>query len=462
MMGDLTARILGFFALVYLVRQLGAIDFGKLSFAEAFMAYFLYIGVAGVDTIATREIARNKILSSRYFNDVLSLKLMLACVAYLLLIIFLSFINLASEIKILTLLYGLCLFPLALSSEWFFQGKEKMWYLGLFRILREAGYLFGVIFLFFYSRNLYGVPIIRVLAMLIVVVVSLMLIIYRMGIIVKPSFHFFAWKHLLKKSYPILISQLLIIVLYTFPIILLGFLGKTEEVGYFSSVQKIIFFFFTLSGVFWTVIFPALARTYAESAHLLAEFERQVSKIASVFIVPVGIIGFFLSEQFIIYAYGHSYIKSIAILRLLVWVAVMGMFNGIFVQGLIISNREKTYTKIVLLQVIFMITLCLFMVPRLGGVGASLSWLIVELCSFYLCKHYYNKVVIFDFYRYLIKPVLASLIVVIMVSILNLSNIMISFPLCIIVYFGIMLIIKGVEISELKLIYNSLIIRRKE
>jgi O-antigen/teichoic acid export membrane protein len=240
----------------------------------------------------------------------------------------------------------------------------------------------------------------------------------------------------------------------------LGFLGKTEEVGYFSSVQKIIFFFFTLSGVFWAVIFPALARTYVESTHLLAEFERHVSKIASVFIIPVGVIGFFLAEQFIIYAYGPAYIRSIAILRLLVWVAVMGMFNGIFVQGLIISNRERIYTRIVMLQVIFMITLCLVMIPHLGGVGASFSWLIVEVCSFYLCKHYYNKVVSFEFYKYLVKPILASLAVVIMVRFFNFSSIIISLPACLAGYFGVMFIIKGIEISELKLLYNSLITKR--
>lgn len=238
MTGDLTARILGFLALVYLARKLGAVDFGKLSFAEAFMAYFLYIGVAGVDTIATREIARNKILLSEYFNNVLSLKLALGFIAYLLLAIIISAVNLTSEIKILTLLYGLCLFPLALSSEWFFQGKERMWYLGIFRILREAGYLLGVVWLFFYSRNLYGVPIVRVSAMFIVVVVSLFLIASRMNIMIKPSFSFLAWKRLLKKSYPILISQFLIIVLYTFPIILLGFLGKPMRLDIIVAYKK--------------------------------------------------------------------------------------------------------------------------------------------------------------------------------------------------------------------------------
>lgn len=212
-----------------------------------------------------------------------------------------------------------------------------------------------------------------------------------------------------------------------------------------------------MAGVSWTVIFPALARMYVESTHLLAEFERHVSKIASVIIVPVGVIGFFLAEQFIMCTYGSAYVRSIAILRLLIWVAVVGMFNGIFVQGLISSDRERAYTKIVVLQVVFMVILCLVMVPYLGGVGASFAWLIVEVFSFYLCKYFYNKVVNFEFYRYLVKPILASLAVVVTARFFNCSNIIISFPACLAGYFGIMFIIKGIEISELKLLYNSLI-----
>jgi len=459
MAGDLTAKFLGFLAIVYLARKLGTVDFGKLSFAEAFIAYFLYIGVAGVDTIATREIARDRTLLADYLSNVLLLKVVLGLVAYLFMVVAISVTGLAGELKYLTLLYGLCLLPLALSPEWVFQGVERMAYVGLFRALREACYLVGIAAILVYSNNLYLVPVARVSAMLIAVVILLSVIVYRMNLRFSLHINGALWKSLLRKSYPILISQLFIVLVYSFPIVLLGLLGRTEETGYYSSVQKIIIFFFGVAGVFWSVIFPPLARMHTESKSLLAVFEGHVSKVVAVAVIPIGIIGFFLAKPIIMYIYGSEYVRSVTILRLLIWVAVLGVFNGIFVQGLIISDREKAYARVVGLQAVSLVALCLVLVPSTGGIGASVAWLLVETLAICMCKYLYNKVVRFEFYRYLVKPTLASLVIAFSLRYFDGVNILFVLPMCLVGYVGIMLVIKGIEISELKLVYQSLTVR---
>jgi O-antigen/teichoic acid export membrane protein len=54
--GELIAKFLGYVAIVLVARKLGADNFGRLGFAEAFYSYFIYIGIAGVDTTATGTI----------------------------------------------------------------------------------------------------------------------------------------------------------------------------------------------------------------------------------------------------------------------------------------------------------------------------------------------------------------------------------------------------------------------
>jgi PST family polysaccharide transporter len=136
--GELVAKFLGYLAIILIARKLRAEEFGSLGFAEAFFSYFIYIGIAGVDTIATRNIARNKDLGNDYIGDVVSLKLLLWLLAYVLLAVLALSVGIAPKLKYLTLLYGLCLLPIALSTEWLFQGLEKMKYIGLFRVLREV------------------------------------------------------------------------------------------------------------------------------------------------------------------------------------------------------------------------------------------------------------------------------------------------------------------------------------
>ena len=209
------AKFLGYLAIIFLARKLGADGFGRLGFAEAFFSYFIYIGIAGVDTIATRSIARDKSLTSDYLGNVVSLKLLLCLLAYLLLTVLTLTVGVAPELKYLTVLYGLCLLPIALSTEWLFQGLERMKYIGLFRVLREAAFFGGVLLVLLSSGNLYYVPVARVTAMM-VAVMFLYLVIRRLGLQVSLKMNLPLWKTLLRQSYPLLASQLLIILIYNF------------------------------------------------------------------------------------------------------------------------------------------------------------------------------------------------------------------------------------------------------
>ncbi|MBU4445798.1 flippase [bacterium] len=455
MSGELAAKFLGFLAIIFIARKLGVSDFGKLGFAEAFFSYFIYIGIAGIDTIATRDVARDKRYINTYLGNILSLKLMLSLFTYFLLNIIIFSLNIDSQLKYLTILYGLCLFPIALSTEWLFQGIEKMRYIGLFRVLREATYAIGIVLILTYTANIYFVPILRVIAMLAAVFLLFMLV-HKAGFKFGFAMDIDLWKNLLKQSLPILTTQVLIIVVYTFSIILLGLLGKTEEVGYFIAIQKIVLFFFGLAGVFWAVIFPTLSRLYFESKEQLRMFDEKVSKVIGVVVIPIGFLGFTLADPIVTFLYGSGYVKSIEIFQVLIWVAVFGMLNGIFVMGLLASDNQILYLKTVGLQAVLMGIFAVILVPEKGAIGASISWFLVEVVGLFLCKRYYNQVVNFNFYRYLIKPLFASAIMVaIALKYLDVLNIVVTIISSIIIYFFIMLIIKGIDIKELKLVYQS-------
>lgn len=453
--GELTAKLLGFLAIIFIARKIGVTDFGKLGFAEAFYSYFIYIGIAGVDTIATRDVARDNSHVNTYLGNVLSLKLMLCIASYLVLTAIILPLNIDSHKKYLTLLYGLCLLPIALSTEWMFQGIEKMKYIGLFRIIREASYMTSVLVIFYLFTSVYLIPVIRVTSML-AAVIFLLWIVKIKGFKIKLRKDISLWKSLLKQSYPILISQVLIIIIYNFSIILLGLLAMDKEIGYFIAIQKVILFFFGLSGVFWAVIFPSLSRLHIGSTEELKIFVEKVLRTISVVAIPIGFLGFAFANPIVTFLYGNEYVRSIEIFQILIWVAVFGMMNGIFVQGLLASSNERIYAKAVGLQACLMVTLGLVFIPKIGAIGASISWLLVEIVTFFLCKYLYNRVINFNFYRYLTKPVFASLMTIFVLRYFNGLNIIVSIISGILIYFIMMLIIKGIEVKELRLLYQSI------
>ena len=99
----------------------------------------------------------------------------------------------------------------------------------------------------------------------------------------------------------------------------------------------------------------------------------------------------------------------------------------------------------------------LVLVPRYGAVGASISWLCAEAIGFFIYKGFFNRIVVFNFYRYLAKPILASSAVAVGSRYLGTSNIVLTLCACLVAYFGIMFIIKGIEVGDLRLVYRNLV-----
>lgn len=454
--GELVAKFVGYLAIVWIARKLGADNFGRLGFAESFFSYFIFVGIAGVDTIATRNIARNKNLASKYMGNIILLKSALCLLAYGLLAVFTLTPGLSPELRRLTLLYGLCLLPIALSAEWLFLGVEKPGYIGLFRILRELLFLGGVWVVLQQSLSIYFIPLARVVAM---TVASLFLLacIKRLKVPVRLQTNMHLWKELLKQSFPILTSQLLLVVMYTFSIILLGFLNKNEEVGYFVAIQKIVLFSFGLSGIFWSVVFPNTSRLYHSSREQLCHLQEVVSRTVLVVAVPLGIIGYMLADKIVPFLYGPDYAESIPVLKVLIWIAAFGFINSIFAQGLLACDSQHLFFVTVLIQTFIVVGMVIFLVPQLGAVGASISWLTAEVCGFFIYKAFHNKTVKFPFYRYMVKPVLASLLIVLILNYFQNLKSIIAFPLCFVAYFIVMLIIRGIKISELRLLYTNFV-----
>ena len=70
-------RFLKLFLIIYIARILGATEYGKFTFALAFVSLFAIFSDFGISTITTREIAREK-EKEKEFPAVLSLKLVLS------------------------------------------------------------------------------------------------------------------------------------------------------------------------------------------------------------------------------------------------------------------------------------------------------------------------------------------------------------------------------------------------
>ena len=160
------SNVLGFITIAYLARVLSARGFGQISFAQALISYFRLLGDFGLNTLGMREVAKDKEQTNRYVGNILIIQIILSVVSFSLLLVFLLLIDKPMDYKILIALFGLSLFPSALSIDWAFRGIERMEFIGIANIVRSVIYT-GLIFLFLKRpSDIFDVPLFNLIAAL--------------------------------------------------------------------------------------------------------------------------------------------------------------------------------------------------------------------------------------------------------------------------------------------------------
>ncbi|MBU4078308.1 oligosaccharide flippase family protein, partial [Patescibacteria group bacterium] len=91
-------RFLKLFLIIYVARILGATEYGKFTFALAFVSLFAIFSDFGLSPIVTREFAREK-EKEKFFPALLSLKLLLGIGTLFLISIGSFFITIEPEIR---------------------------------------------------------------------------------------------------------------------------------------------------------------------------------------------------------------------------------------------------------------------------------------------------------------------------------------------------------------------------
>ncbi|MER3329096.1 MAG: oligosaccharide flippase family protein, partial [Candidatus Kapaibacterium sp.] len=111
---------------IYLANVLGAEGYGIYGFATSIVSYFILFVSFGMDVYGSREVATNKESVDSNVSHILSLRLFLAIIAYILLIVIVYLFIDDTVVKFAIILIGINIFSNAILLNWVFQGLEQM------------------------------------------------------------------------------------------------------------------------------------------------------------------------------------------------------------------------------------------------------------------------------------------------------------------------------------------------
>jgi len=398
--------LLQFITIAYIARILAPDNFGKINFALAIITYFTLLTNIGLPLLGTREIAKNQNHLRSIIKKILSLRLLLSCIGFLI-ILALSFIFAESaDIRYLLIIYGVGVIPSSLFADWIFQGIQKMEYIAVGNLISTTFYTILILIFIKDQNQILLIPVFQVMSTILAVAI-LFLILYNK--IIRPldreqSEYPVSMKELIVITLPIGVSLIATQIFYNIDTIMLGIIKSTEEVGYYSAAYKIIMVFIIFIGYFHNSIFPIIANFSKSSNDALKRLLSLSQKFMVILAVPLLVGGIILANRIIKLIYGNNYLESVIPFQILLFAVFIIFINTNYSRTLLASGYERLYLLGTVVPALINIFLNIMIIPYYGMVGAAVVTVISEFVGFLIMYRGFLTITTIPFWELFFKP----------------------------------------------------------
>jgi PST family polysaccharide transporter len=373
--------------LPYLFRVLGPEKFGLISFAQAFVQYFMILTDYGFSVCATQEISlylEDKAKVCNVISAVMTIKTILAFLGLLILCMVVYFVpKFKNDWMVYALSFGVVIgntfFP-----TWFFQGSERMKYTAKINIIGEFFYAFGI-FLFIHGPQDYlMVPTVTSLSALLTGLLGQYILFARFDVSLKLPKLQDLRRHL-RSGWNVFISVVAINAYTSTRVFAVGLLTNNTLTGFYSIAERIsnMVQTFPLSS-FTQAIFPRLSRIYHKSKIKAFEIMKQVQLITVIVSLIFLPLFFMLAPWIIKLVCGGVYPAAILSLRFLLISVFFISANAFRVQFLLVCGKTDAYSKIHITMAIIGLPLIILLIYAYSYAGAAMATTIIEAGVFTL------------------------------------------------------------------------------
>jgi len=385
---ELLSKLIAFFTTVYLARAITPEGFGIIGFATAFVSYFILFIDLGLDTISIKKIANDQAVIGNYVNNVLSFRILISVIIYLLLALIILLIDLETIQKSAILLLGLNLFVQSITLDFVFQATEKIKYLSIKVISKN---LLALVLVLIFIRNISDVLLVIVIFVLTNLIVSVWMLIKYSNL-----FESFNWgidnrfiKKLIAESFPLAISAFMISIYYNLDMVMLGVIKTEVEVGIYNAVYRIFMIGILPIGVIVKILLPSLSRisNRKELANSLIKY----GTLLFVSSISAAIVFYLYAGNILNIIFGKQYLSGTYALMIISFnIAIIGV-NVFFGNPLTVWGKQRQYAIAITFGAIANIILNILLIPKFSYNGAAFATLLSEVVVFVGVFYLFNK-----------------------------------------------------------------------
>lgn len=456
-------KIISFTYFTLIARALGPEDLGKYYFAISFASVFSIIMDLGLANVLTREIAKEKNGSNKFFGAVLAIKLPLTIITGATIVILANLLGYPELTKILIYFSTVCVILDSFTATFFSvaRGRHNLFYesissvafqlivlaTGVIILKLNLGlkWLMGALLIASIFNFFYSLAVVKIWKLSLRPIFDYKLIKYVLGISI-----FFGLFALFQKVY-----------IY-FDTVLLATLAGNYYAGLYQVAFKIINAIQFLPLAFTASLYPALSAYWAGDREQLAiTFERAMNYLI-IISLPISI-GIATLADKIVLIFKSGYTDAVWPLQLSI-AALLFMFAAYPIGSLLNAcDKQKINTLNMGLTVGASIILNLILIPKWQAVGASITVVATSILLLILGLIQVPKIIAYQpkrILKVLGKSLTASLVMMILIIYLKYYlSVFIIVPLAGSLYFAILFFLKGFKKEDVISIYQSFIKR---
>jgi len=366
----------------YLVRTLGPENFGRIAFAQAFIAYFIVITDYGFNLTATRNVAlvrNDPDKLSLLFSAVMIIKLFLLTLGFCILFAIVSIVPRFENDWLLYVLAYIAVAGNVLFPNWLFQGLERMQIITVLSLLAQLIVLTSIFTLVRHPNDYHLAVAIQASGMLITGLMSLVLIPHLIKLrLCWPGVP--ELKHIMIDGWHVFLSISAINLYTSSNIFLLGLLVSSTAVGYFAAADKIVRSVGSVLGPIFQSVYPHIASLKYASDKAALVFIKKLLLIQGGITLVLSLLLFSLAEPITYLLMGTRFEQSIQLVKFMAVLPFLtGLSNVFGIQIMLNFDMKQAESRILITAGFINIAYIIPLVYWLGIRGASISVLLTEI-----------------------------------------------------------------------------------
>lgn len=453
---QIVVELLRFLLTIFIARFLGDVIFGKYSFSLAFSAFFVIFSNLGYNTLLIREVAKDKSRARKYLSSVLGLRSFLSVLVFGLIVIIINFADYPYDTKTAVYLFGIYFILVSLSDVYkvTFRAFEVMEFEAIATIVANFIRVSLSILVLYLGYGLIEVALIFVFSEIIDFFISF-LICDKKVIKSRPKLDFKFFKDTLRIVLPLSMLPIFSLIYVRADTIMLSVFEGDAVVGWYNAAYNLVLGFKPVAHLFMTAVFPLMSSYYVSSKKSFRNLYEKSFKYLFIIGLPSAVGITLIADKLILFFYGEQYSSSVIALEILSW-DILLLFLSMCLSFVLISmNKQSIMAVVAGLSALINVILNLLLIPSFSYVGAAVATISSELFLFvlYLFIVSRNNYLI-PFHKIILKPLVACGIMAIVVYQLNNINLAILIATAIIIYFGLLFLLKGFSNDDILLLKN--------